>query len=464
MTVKGLCGPKGRILVAVLTGILAIAFESFSVLTIMPATANELGGLDFYPWVFTAFVVAMLFAMVLAGRMADRGGVPRPLGTGVSALILGLIAAGFSPSMMWLVAARAIQGFGSGLVDVVLLVLIAKVFDEDERPGVMAAFSFCWVVPSFIGPLISAWIAEQFGWWWVFWAPIPILLVAAGIGTQPLLAFFRVEQAAPPTAQISLWAAGLVSGGVALVQFAGQQVNSDLPPLARLPWPAVVGLAMAGVAALFAGIPWLMPKGFTRLACGLPAVLGLRAFQAGAFFAASSFVPLFLVEEHRFSLVQAGLVVTTASLGWTLAAWIQAQRWLKLSREQFLIVGALSGAVGLAIVAGSAAFHDVPWVWTAIGQLLAGSGMGLTVPSTSLAIFAFSSPTDLGRNSSSLQVADALGNSLTTAAAGMVFVAIRHSGSVRSAFGVLLGVCLIPALLAVFAGFRIGRVPHRHEA
>ena len=52
----------------------AISFESYAVLTAMPAAAADLGNLELYAWTFTAFVIAMTFSIVASGQFTDRYG------------------------------------------------------------------------------------------------------------------------------------------------------------------------------------------------------------------------------------------------------------------------------------------------------------------------------------------------------------------------------------------------------
>ncbi|HEX8487666.1 MAG TPA: MFS transporter, partial [Propionibacteriaceae bacterium] len=59
--------------------IVAIAFETIAVATAMPIAARELGGLSYYAWSFSLFLIGMLFSTVLAGRLSDRIGPAKPL-------------------------------------------------------------------------------------------------------------------------------------------------------------------------------------------------------------------------------------------------------------------------------------------------------------------------------------------------------------------------------------------------
>lgn len=447
--------------IAILVGVLAVAFESYAVLTAMPAAAEELGQLDLYAWAFTSFVVAMLFATVLGGRLVDRIGPVRPLGVGLGVFVVGLIAAGFVPTMSWLLAMRVVQGFGAGFITVGLMVLVARVYDEATRPRIMTYFSVCWVVPSFFGPPLSAWIADEFGWPWVFWASVPLLIVAVALGIGPSLRLGRDGQEPDAGAPaVPIWAAALASAGVALLQLAGQRLRPEGDQPAAGGWPVTAALAAGALVLLALAVPRLMPAGFGRLARGLPAVVIERACHAGAFFASEAFLPLLLRELHGFTLVQAGVVLTVGSVGWAFGSWLQSRPWLHIRRDQIVQLGALMAVAGALILGVGAAWPGAHWAWIGAGNVVAGLGMGLATASTSLAVFTLSDPRELGRNTSSLQVAEALGNSLTTAAAGTAFALLHTAGNTQVTYGTLLAVCVLAAVGALASAGRIGAVPN----
>jgi MFS family permease len=84
-------GPYRRLSIGILATVGVVAFEGMAVATVMPVAVAELGGLPWYAWGFSAFLIASLVAMVVAGEWCDRRG-PR----GVFVVAGGLFAAGLS--------------------------------------------------------------------------------------------------------------------------------------------------------------------------------------------------------------------------------------------------------------------------------------------------------------------------------------------------------------------------------
>lgn len=430
---------------------LAVAFEAYGTLTAMPAAAEDLGRIDLYAWVFTSFIIAQVLAIVLAGRAVDRMGPVLPMGVGIGIFILGLLGAGFAPTMELLLASRFVQGFGAGALNLSFMVVVARAYGLHERAWLISLLSFCWMLPSFVGPPISAWITTRFGWHWVFLGVVPFLVVVSLPGVRPLMELQRrrPEPHANPS-PVPVWAAIAAATGVALVQLAGQRL--DRPGLVA----AVVGLVVLGL-----GLPRLMPPGFSRLVRGLPAVMTTRGLASGAFFAAETFVPLLLIEMHGFDLAQAGLFVALGATGWTIGSFVQASRRLRIRRDQIIHLGASLQIAGLATMA-VAAWLSLSWLLLAVGLTICGLAMGLLVSSTSLATMQISESHQIGRNTSSLQVAEGLGNSLVTGLSGAIFAALHLAGTASAVFTPIYLVCSLVAAFSLVSSVRIG--PVRNES
>ena len=117
-------------------------------------------------------------------------------------------------------------------------------------------------------------------------------------------------------------------------------------------WPTLNIVLIAIVSLSFTA--WtttvLMPKGFLRIAPGIPAVAGMRGVVAGAFFAAEIYVHLALQEIRGVSVALSGGVLTAATITWFACSWLQGSHRLKLSREQILVIGVLMTTLGIALI------------------------------------------------------------------------------------------------------------------
>jgi MFS family permease len=429
--------------------IVAIAFETISVATAMPVAARELDGIRYYAWAFSLFLIGMLFATVVCGRLSDRIGPAKPLLAGLAIFLVGLVVAGTAQHMAQLVTGRLVQGLGGGTMNVAIFVCVAQAYSRTQRPKMFTYISTAWVLPSFVGPPAAAWLTNHVSWHWVFFAVIPLALFGGLMALPSLLRMMRSDRPGGTDAQkpAPLWAAGLLAVAAAALQLAGQHLG----------WIGF-GLLVVGLAALLIALPQLMPPGFMTLRRGLSQVIQTRGLLAGAFVAGEAFVPLMLVEQRTIPLFQAGAVLTVGSIGWTTGSWIQSRPWLRIRRDVLITLGCCSVAGGLALVGLIAFLPAIPYVLVALSWIFAGLGMGLAMSSTSLAVMSLSTAAEQGRNASSLNVYDALGASIFVGVAGSIFAALHQSGNLALTFGLVELSMAVVALLGVLTSLRVGVV------
>src|SRR3954454_1412643 len=188
--------PQRRAITAGLVLTISVsAFEALAVSTVMPVAARELDGLRLYGWAFSAFMLANLVGISVAGPLADRRGPAPPFAMGLTLFAAGLLVDGLAPNMQVLILGRAIQGFGAGGLAAVAYVSVSRGYPEQLRPRMMAALSSAWVVPSLVGPPLAGLAADHLTWRLVFFVLIATCPIA-GVLALPAL---RTMPGAEPT-------------------------------------------------------------------------------------------------------------------------------------------------------------------------------------------------------------------------------------------------------------------------
>jgi MFS family permease len=432
--------------------VLAIAFENIAVSTAMPTAARDLHGVGAYAWAFSLFMIGMVFANAVSGRLSDSIGPAKPMIAGLVVFAAGLLIAGSAQSWMALISGRLIQGLGAGILNTAAYVIIAHVFEPSYRPRMFTYISLAWVFPSIVGPVVSAWITQLVSWHFVFYAVLPVVvfgtvMIAPTLGK--LLAGGRPDHSATPVPPAPIWAAAMAALAAGAIQYAGQRLD-----LFGIP------AAVIGVAGLLFGLHFLMPTGFLRVRRGLAAVVLTRLLLPGAFLGAEAFIPLMLQTERGFSRLAAGYILGVGSVGWFAGSWVQSQRWMHLQRDRLTQVGALAVTFGVAL---AAAYAFVPQLWVgliAVAWAVGAFGMGVGTASTSVATMALSSAARQGRNAASLNLGDALGSGLFVGVGGSVFNLLRNQGNMDTAFPLAFATLTLVGVFAVLVSTRIGRVPH----
>ena len=402
-----------------------IASEALAVVTIMPVVARDLGGLKLYGWVFSAFMLGNVIGIVAAGRQADRFGPARPFVAGLALFGSGLAIAGLAPSMLVLVAGRALQGIGGGAVPAIAYVSIGRSLPEQLQARMMAVLSTAWVVPGLVGPAISAAVASLVGWRWVFLGLLPLVAVT---GSMALPALIRLGK--QPVGARGEHAAGAVhrqSDGLAAAAGAGLMLTGVSLVAGARDVVAGVVLLLGGVAALGVALHRLLPAGTFIARPGLPTVILTRGLLTFAFFGADAYVTLTITTVRHHSPALAGVAVTGSTLAWTAGAWIQSRlnaRWEARRLVGYGVVIILVGITAMAVVLSPAVPVEVGIAaWT-----VAGLGIGLAYAPTTLLMLREAPQGREGWASASLSLADVLGTAIGIGLGGAAVTAATAHG------------------------------------
>ncbi len=429
--------------------IVATAFEMLAVAATMPATARELGGLAWYGWAFSAFMLANMVAATVAGPEADRRGVVGPFIAGTLLFVTGLLVAGLAPTMPLLIVGRAVQGLGSGVIGAVVYIIVGRGYEADARPRMLAIISSAWVVPGMVGPGLAGMITEHIGWRWVFLGLIPLPLVAALMALPSLRrlapAQRSVDANATRGADIRM-ALALAAGAALMISGLGQMLAAPLVGIA---------LGASGVMITLVALGRVLPSGTLRAAPGLPAVIAAMGLLNLSFFGVDAFVPLTLTAVRGLSVVTAGLALTAATLTWTAGAWMQARLARRHPPGSIAVAGLIVMLIGIGATTATIA-PLVPPLLSIAAWGVAGCGIGLAYSALSLAMLQNAAQGHEGRASSALQIAGQLGTALGAGIGGVIIGSGEQDQSVeagRIAFHFVLMV--IVAGLALLTAHRI---------
>ena len=153
------------------TTIVNVALPSLS-RSSTPTPGSSSWVVDGYNLAFAAFVLAM-------GSLSDRFGRRPSLVLGLSAFGLTSGAAALVDSVDALIVLRVLMGMSAALIFPTTLSIIASAYpDRRERATALGVWGAAVGMGVALGPITGGFLLEHFSWHSVFWALVPVAVVA----------------------------------------------------------------------------------------------------------------------------------------------------------------------------------------------------------------------------------------------------------------------------------------------
>jgi EmrB/QacA subfamily drug resistance transporter len=409
-------------LAGVMLALLLAALDQTIVSTAGPAIQRDLGiEPGSYAWITTSYLVASTVLAPVYGKLSDILGRKPVLLAGVVLFLAGSVLCALSTSLVGLVVARVVQGFGSASLFTSAFAVIADLFAPSERGRYNGILASVFALSSVVGPLLGGVITDTLGWHWVFLINLPIGLIALAFIAlrMPRLGGRAMGEARKPLD----WA-----GALALcVAVAPLMTALSIGRAGSWTSPLVLGLftvALLGTGAFVwaerrAADPLLDLQLFRipTFAWG-----NLATFLSGAvFLAAIVFLPLYCVSVLGLSAMHAGLTLTPLSFGIVFGNVISGLVVVKSGRYKPLLLGSL---VWLGLAFGWLAVGispDLSQSGLTLRLVVMGLGLGPSVPLYSLAIQNAVPVQHLGVATSSAGFFRQMGSTVGVAVLGTLF-------------------------------------------
>jgi EmrB/QacA subfamily drug resistance transporter len=141
----------------------------------IPTLERELdAGVDTVSWVLNAYNIVFAVVLVSMGRLADQFGRKRFFLAGLAIFTLGSLLCGIAGSVDQLIAFRALQGLGAGILAPLALALTTLIFPPHQRGLGLAALAIVANAAATIGPPLGGVLLEVASWHWIFLVNVPI--------------------------------------------------------------------------------------------------------------------------------------------------------------------------------------------------------------------------------------------------------------------------------------------------
>lgn len=169
---------KMTIMIAIITSLFFAAINQTIIGIAMPRIIAKLGGMDYYSWAITIYLLTSTVASVLVGKLSDIYGRKPFILSGIGLFTIGAILSGFSTDIFELITYRAIQGAGAGIIMSTVFTAIGDLYEPRERAKWTGVMSAVFGLSSVAGPLMGGYIVDHLDWRWVFWIFLPLGVIA----------------------------------------------------------------------------------------------------------------------------------------------------------------------------------------------------------------------------------------------------------------------------------------------
>jgi EmrB/QacA subfamily drug resistance transporter len=423
----------------------------------LPAIGQDLGvGAVALSWVPTSYLLAAAVVLLPFGKLADVHGRKRVFVSGLVVYTATSALCALAPSFPVLVAGRAAQGIGGGMVFGTGVALLTSIFPPGRRGTALGVNVAAVYLGLSLGPPIGGVLAQQLGWRSVFAVNCALAAAGATLAARGL----RGEWREAPGGRLDVLGTLLQGAGLSLLMLG----------LGRLPAGSGAWLAALGAFALVAFIAWERRARDPLLDVSLFARNRVFAFSnlAALINYAATFAVGFLLSLYFQSvrglgaqatgallaaqpLVQAGLSPFAGRLSDRVDPRLVASSGMGLIALGLALLALVGPATGVALVIGC--------------LVLLGAGFGLFSSPNTNAVMGCVETRFLGIAAATLALARLLGQVLSMGLATLILAfSIGHDADglgaagfvpgMRTAFSIYAGLCVVGVLASLARGPR----------
>ncbi len=408
-----LSGRNGLMLGLISAGIGLHAFNQFAIVAAMPLAAAELGGRDWFSWVYSLYFIGSIAGGTSAAYLRDRLGVKSSLFWSMALFSLGGLMAVLAPSFFFIVAGRLLQGIADGLIVAICYSLIPANFSSAVTAKVFAVEATVWAVAALLGPLIGGLLAEAFSWHAAFLAVTPFLIL---LGLFTLLTTPETGSAAKaafaPLAVALCVTASFIFALSSATGVIGWQVAC-----------LVLGsLALALTVTTDGKLgPRLFPAGAFRLGSVLGHGFWMLFLMSAGHASGATYLALIIRDVWGIGPAAVGYIVVAMALTWSAVAMASSRIKSLKGRHFAMRAGPLFQLAGFLMIAVSIDVREILLV--VLSQMAIGTGFGLSWAAINQASMEAAGDEERDRASALLPTMSTAGYAVGSALAGMIAAA-----------------------------------------
>lgn len=403
------------VVAGLLLGIFVAAIDNTIVATAMATIVADLGGLDKFVWVTSAYMVAEMAGMPIFGKLSDMYGRKRFFIFGLIVFLTGSMLCGIAQNIVQLSLFRAIQGIGGGALVPIAFAIMFDLFPPEKRGKMGGFFGAVFGLSSIFGPLLGAYITDYFDWRWVFYINIPIGLLSFFFVT-----FFYRESPVHAKQKIDWWGVVTLVPSIICLMFALELGGNQFEWSSKV----IIGLFSA-FAVLFLLFLYVETKAkepiisYHMFRKRLFAASNLVGFFSGAtYIVATVYIPIFIQGVIGGSATNSGLVLLPMMLATTVSAQLGGFLANKMSYRNVMIIFTSIFIIGMFLLS-TITVHTSRLMIT-LYMIITGLGVGASFSVLGMAAIHHFQHKDRGAASSTNSFLRSLGMTIGVTVFGII--------------------------------------------
>ena len=422
------------IMISVMASLFLVALDQTIIATALGKIVEEFNAFSALSWIVTAYLLTTTITVPIAGKLSDLFGRRTMLLIGVAVFTLGSLLSGTSSSVGELIAWRAFQGIGGGIITANAFTIVGDLFAARERGKWQGLIGAVFGFSSVIGPLLGGFLTDGhtfFGlttdWRWTFFINVPV-----GIVATILIATYCPSLKHDKRPKVDYAGAAILAGVLGLIILAvdnTDKIFADLlsaTGMSLFMLRTLMGIIIAlGIALLIrvesrAKEP-ILPLHFFKNR-NFVLIMSIALLFGAAFMGSILYLTQFNQQVFGASPTQSGLMLLPLVAGIMVSSIASGQIISRTGRYKIFmqigIVIATISMVGLAMLT-----PDKPFLYEALVMVPLGLGLGVLMPTMNLVVQSEFKQHELGVATSSSQLFRSLGSTVGTAVFGAMLTA-----------------------------------------
>ena len=427
------------IMISVMASLFLVALDQTIIATALGKIVEEFNAFSALSWIVTAYLLTTTITVPIAGKLSDLFGRRTMLLIGVAVFTVGSLLSGISGSVGELIAWRAFQGIGGGIITANAFTIVGDLFAARERGKWQGLIGAVFGFSSVIGPLLGGFLTDGhtfFGlttdWRWTFFINVPV-----GIVATILIATYCPSLKHDKRPKVDYAGAAILAGVLGLIILAVDNTDKIFADFMSTTGMSLVTLRTIMAIVITLGVVLLIRVESRAKEPILPLhffknrnfvlIMSIALLFGAAFMGSILYLTQFNQQVFGASPTQSGLMLLPLVAGIMVSSIASGQIISRTGRYKIFmqigIVIATISMVGLAMLT-----PDKPFLYEALVMVPLGLGLGVLMPTMNLVVQSEFKQHELGVATSSSQLFRSLGSTIGTA----VFGAMLTAGIVAS--------------------------------